>query len=228
MKMKKVLAAFVMVAALAGAGSANAALYISQIYGGGGSGQTSVTYKYDYIELYNSGTTAIDLSSYSIQYASATGNFASNLMHSLSGTIGANKYYLIQESTAALGGSPGTAGAELPVTANLLGKLNLSGTAGKVALVSSSTVVPGTGSTGGYVDLIGYGTSANFNNNKPTTANLSLTTAVFQSNNGTLTTGATSLHQQIDYNSTPTPVPAAAWLLGSGLLGLVGIRRRKV
>jgi hypothetical protein len=26
---------------------------------------------------------------------------------------------------------------------------------------------------------------------------------------------------------TPTPVPAAAWLLGSGLLGLVGIRRRK-
>jgi hypothetical protein len=27
---------------------------------------------------------------------------------------------------------------------------------------------------------------------------------------------------------TPTPVPAAAWLLGSGLLGLVGIRRRKM
>lgn len=26
---------------------------------------------------------------------------------------------------------------------------------------------------------------------------------------------------------TPTPVPAAAWLLGSGLLGLVGIRRKK-
>lgn len=25
----------------------------------------------------------------------------------------------------------------------------------------------------------------------------------------------------------PTPVPAAAWLLGSGLLGLVGIRRRR-
>ncbi|RNC65608.1 MAG: VPLPA-CTERM sorting domain-containing protein [Desulfuromonadales bacterium] len=26
---------------------------------------------------------------------------------------------------------------------------------------------------------------------------------------------------------TPTPIPAAAWLLGSGLMGLVGIRRRK-
>lgn len=28
-------------------------------------------------------------------------------------------------------------------------------------------------------------------------------------------------------NSTPTPVPTAAWLLGSGLLGLVGLRRRQ-
>jgi hypothetical protein len=27
-------------------------------------------------------------------------------------------------------------------------------------------------------------------------------------------------------DATPTPVPAAAWLLGSGLVGLVGIRRR--
>jgi len=27
-------------------------------------------------------------------------------------------------------------------------------------------------------------------------------------------------------NATPTPIPAAAWLLGSGLLGLVGIRRK--
>jgi hypothetical protein len=28
-------------------------------------------------------------------------------------------------------------------------------------------------------------------------------------------------------NVTPTPIPAAAWLLGSGLLGLMGIRRKK-
>jgi hypothetical protein len=29
------------------------------------------------------------------------------------------------------------------------------------------------------------------------------------------------------YNVVPTPIPAGAWLLGSGLLGLVGIKRRK-
>lgn len=30
-----------------------------------------------------------------------------------------------------------------------------------------------------------------------------------------------------DYNATVVPVPAAVWLFGSGLLGLVGIARRK-
>jgi hypothetical protein len=29
------------------------------------------------------------------------------------------------------------------------------------------------------------------------------------------------------YNAVPTPLPAAAWLLGSGLLGLVGMRRKQ-
>ena len=29
-------------------------------------------------------------------------------------------------------------------------------------------------------------------------------------------------------NATVVPVPAAAWLFGSGLLGLVGVARRKV
>ncbi len=29
-----------------------------------------------------------------------------------------------------------------------------------------------------------------------------------------------------NFDATPTPIPAAAWLLGSGLLGLVGCRRR--
>jgi hypothetical protein len=29
-----------------------------------------------------------------------------------------------------------------------------------------------------------------------------------------------------DLESNPVPVPAAVWLLGSGLIGLIGIRRR--
>lgn len=30
----------------------------------------------------------------------------------------------------------------------------------------------------------------------------------------------------VTYDYTPTPIPAAAWLLGSGLMGLVGLRRK--
>lgn len=40
------------------------------------------------------------------------------------------------------------------------------------------------------------------------------------------TNGSVS-HISLYGSSTPTPIPAAAWLLGSGLVGLVTIRRRK-
>ena len=193
-------------------------IYISEIYGGGGATSGSPTYNHDYIELYNNSSVAIDLSGWSIQYASATGTFNSTNMHSLSGVIGAYSHFLIQESNPP--GTPGTTGADLPVTPNYNGQLNLSATAGKVALVDSSTVISGTGSAGGYVDLIGYGTTANFNNGKPLTAALTNTTAVFQANDGTLSIGTPVPH------AAETPIPAAAWLLGSGLMGLVGIRKK--
>lgn len=37
----------------------------------------------------------------------------------------------------------------------------------------------------------------------------------------------TLFDQQFTYEASPVPVPAAAWLLGSGLLGLVGVARRR-
>jgi len=40
--------------------------------------------------------------------------------------------------------------------------------------------------------------------------------------------GTTTVHALAkETSATPTPIPAAAWLLGSGLMGLVGVRRRK-
>src|SRR5512140_653475 len=44
---------------------------ISQVYGGGGNAGS--TYKNDFIELYNAGTTTVDLSTYAVQYTSSTG-----------------------------------------------------------------------------------------------------------------------------------------------------------
>src|ERR671931_1627540 len=62
---------------------------ISQVYGGGGN--TGAPYKNDFVELFNRGTSAIDLSGWSVQYASATGsgNFGANSaqLTALSGSI---------------------------------------------------------------------------------------------------------------------------------------------
>ncbi len=44
---------------------------ISQVYGGGGN--SGATYKNDFIELFNAGSTTVNLAGWSVQYASSTG-----------------------------------------------------------------------------------------------------------------------------------------------------------
>jgi hypothetical protein len=51
----------------------------------------------------------------------------------------------------------------------------------------------------------------------------SLTLSIVQTDQYFIRLGVTTL----TIETTPTPIPAAAWLFGSGLLGLVGIARRK-
>ena len=48
---------------------------LSQVYGGGGG---SGYYLYDYVELFNLGTSAVNIGGWSVQYGSATGNFGSS------------------------------------------------------------------------------------------------------------------------------------------------------
>ena len=46
-------------------------IVISQIYGGGGN--TGAQFTNDYIEIFNRGSTTVDVAGWSLQYASATG-----------------------------------------------------------------------------------------------------------------------------------------------------------
>jgi len=88
----------------------NPALVISQIYSAGGN--TNAQYKQKYVELHNRGTTPIALSAWTLQYASATGNFSATANRAaLSGTIQPAGYYLVQI------GAAGTNGVDLPATA---------------------------------------------------------------------------------------------------------------
>ena len=101
---------------------------ISQLYGGGGN--AGATHQNDYIELYNRGTSTVDIGGWSLQYASATGSGWDFGKQPLGGTIAPGEYFLIALA------SSGAIGDPLP-PANITGQINMSGTSGKIALVDN-------------------------------------------------------------------------------------------
>ncbi len=151
---------------------------ISQVYGAGGN--AGATYKNDFVELHNRGNTAVSIDGWSLQYASATGNFGtSTLRTSLTGgTIAAGGYYLVQ-----LAG--GAVGAALP-TPDATGTVNMSGTAGKIALVNDNVLLPVATcpSAASIVDFVGFGTTPNCYEGTGPTGAPSTTNAVLRKSQG--------------------------------------------
>ncbi|MFC1224215.1 lamin tail domain-containing protein [Pedobacter sp. BG31] len=125
---------------------------ISEVYGGGGN--SGAVYKNDFIELYNPTLSAVDLTGWSVQYASATGT-GNWTVTTLSGSIAPKGFYLIQQSA----GTGGTTNLPIP---DKIGTITMSGTAGKVLLSNSTTAQTGSLPTGATViDLVGFGATAN-------------------------------------------------------------------
>lgn len=147
---------------------------ISQIYGGGGN--SGATYTHDFIELYNQTSSSVNLSGWSVQYASNTGS--SWNVTALSGSIAPGGYYLIQQAAGAGGTTP------LP-TPDATGSAAMAAGAGKVALVNITTALSGTCPTGeSIIDFVGYGTTANcFEGSGPAPAP-SNTNAIFRKDGG--------------------------------------------
>ena len=164
-------------ATLAFAGGAQAQVVISQVYGGGGN--SGATLRSDFIELHNTGNAPVSLSGWSVQYASSTGSTWART--ALTGSIAPGGYYLVKQAD----GSGGT--VDLP-TPDVVGTLSMSGSAGKVALVTNTTLLAGTCPLGGaVVDLVGFG-SANCSEGAPTGA-LSNTNAAIRKDEGCTDTG---------------------------------------
>ena len=185
---------------------------ISQIYGGGGN--TGAPWTNDYVELHNRSGVAVDVSGWAIQYASATGS--SWAVQSIpAGTIMApGTYGLIKLVAGGANGSALNAPCQIAPAGGAAGTINMSATAGKVALTSTATALTGTCPVGGtIVDFVGYGATANCSEtaNAPAASN---TTALQRKNAGGLDTDNNStdfVSGSAVPCSLPTPARSNTW-----------------
>jgi predicted extracellular nuclease len=154
-------------------------IVVGQVYGGGGN--SGAPWQNDFIELFNRGAAPVDVTGWSVQYASAGGSTWQ--VTALSGAIPPGGYYLVQE---AAGANPAT---PLP-TPDATGSIAMSATSGKVALLTTTTPLTCGATPGSCLpnpsirDFVGYGGSANNFEGAAATGTLSNTTAALRANDG--------------------------------------------
>jgi uncharacterized protein len=213
------------------AGAASPNVVISQFYGGGGN--TGAQYTNDFIELFNRGSAPVDLSTWSLQYASATGtgNFGATtaMITPLTGTLQPGQYQLVEEAG-------GANGAPLPTPKTTdATPIAMAAGGGKVALANTQTPL---GCNGGstpcppealaqIVDLVGYD-GANFFEGSAAAPTLSNTTAAFRASGGCQDTddnaadfaaavpAPRTLLTPIAFCTPPTPHLAISQVYGGG------------
>ena len=154
---------------------------ISQVYGGGGN--SMATYVNDFIELFNQSNTAVDVSGWSVQKASATlANWEITNLCPGGGTclIQPGHYYLVQEAAGTNMNS-----VALPAP-DMTGIIAMGAGSGKIALVANTTLLTVNCPTGGaVVDFLGYGGTGNVDCSQSSPAGVaSNTTAVIRKANG--------------------------------------------
>ena len=171
--------------------SSNAQVVISQVYGGGGN--SGAKYTNDFIELFNRGSVAQDLTGWSVQYASTSGTtWAVTNLGSFS--LQPGQYCLVQ------GASEAAVGSALP-TPDVIGTLNLSATNGKVLLANVTTAQNVANPTGSQIiDKVGYGSA----NGYETTAMAVLSNT---KSGQRLNTGCTDTNNNSTDFTTATPAP---------------------
>jgi hypothetical protein len=174
---------------------------VSQIYGGGGN--AGATFRNDYVELFNLGSGTVDLSGWTVQYATAAGTAWQ--ASALSGTVAPGHYYLVQLASNA------DVGLALPPP-DATGTSNLGATSGKIALVRGTAALTCGASAGScsadalVADLVGYGSASDFEG-AGSTAGLSSTAAALRADGGCTDTGDNAS----DFAATtPTPRNSAS------------------
>ncbi len=180
-------------------------LVISEVYGGGGNSGAAL--KNDFIELQNVGGPAAGLTGFSVQYAPASAS--SWQVTTLSGSAPTGGHFLIGEA------SGGATGGDLPAPDNT-GTINMSASAGTVALVHSTSALTchtaaDCAADPSIVDLVGYGPTATVREGNPAPA-ASNTLSVQRA-----TSGADTDDNSADFAAAaPTPTPSGTSGGGGG------------
>uniref|UniRef100_UPI00286D86D9 lamin tail domain-containing protein n=1 Tax=Flavobacterium sp. TaxID=239 RepID=UPI00286D86D9 len=182
--MKKIYLFTILFTLLSGLTS-NAQVVISEVFGGGGNG--GATIKHDFIQLKNTGSSAVTFSNWAVQYASAAGTAWAKTDIVGPVTLNPGQYYLIRQAA-------GTAGTDI-LNHDLSGSLAMSGASGKVILTNTTTALTGAQPTGSnIVDAVAFGIVNTANqlegvSTGGTTTVLTSTTSARRLNNGCTDTG---------------------------------------
>jgi predicted extracellular nuclease len=152
---------------------------VEQVYGGGGN--SGAPFSNDFVELFNLGSSDVDLSGWTVTYFTSTGSATAPT--ALTGTIAAHHAYLVQE------GAGTTPSGTLPAP-DATGSVNLSSASGRVDLANGTTLV----------DRVGYGAATTFEGTAAAPG-LSNTTADGR------TSPCTDTDQNGDDFSTAAPAP---------------------
>ncbi|HEY3961418.1 MAG TPA: lamin tail domain-containing protein [Gaiellaceae bacterium] len=177
---------------------ATGGLVVSQVYAGGGN--SGAAYANDFVELLNRSSSAVDLTGWTVQYASASST--SWQATTLSGSVAAGHYFLV-----ALGSS-GSVGAALPAF-DAMDTTNMAVSGGKVAVVhdtdalSCGAAVGSCSAVSTVVDLVGYGSATDYES--AAAPALSATLSATRAANGCTDTNA----NDADF-STAAPAPRNA------------------
>ena len=168
-----------LLASLSAPALADSSVVISQVYGAGGNGTgaTAALLKHDFIELYNRSSAPVSLNGWSVQYASATGS-SWQVTPLTNVTLQPGQFYMVQEAA-------GAGGTATTVAADKVGTIPMAGGAGKVALANTTTAFTVANPSGAaLVDLVGYGSTANFSEGGTPTGTLGNLAAALRKGNG--------------------------------------------
>lgn len=185
--------------------SPSAPVVIDEVYGGGGN--SGAPLNRDFVELYNPGGTPVDVTGWSVQYASASGT--SWQVTPLTGSIAAGGHLLVGEAS-------GATGAAFDV--DVSGSIPMSASSGKVALVSSTTALAGCAAACSdldvVVDFVGFGAANDFAGSGPapglgntTSASRSAAHTHTADNAADFTAGAPTPTRSEDPDPDPDPDP---------------------